>query len=387
MGYIASNENRLYAGLETTPGVVPEITSSQRFPAVRLSVRQKTDVPVRKDKTGTRSYLGAPAGCRRETSYQLKTYLSSWLETDQAPGYGALFQAALGGAAQIWSGGQVSSAIGTVVAFAGPHGLSPGQAVVIGGEMRFVTTVSSPSVVEVNAPFTSNATDVIATPTVTIRAAKTLPTVSLFDYWSPVEAIQRVVSGAAVDDFRIAVNADYHEFEFRGPAKDVIDADSFTADEGGLQEFPAEPLTQSWDPAIIPGHLGQVWIGAMAERLYTLTSAELRVQNDIETRSREFGVDGMRAIFPGTRKVSVDFDLYAGDDDTSKGIYAAARQRSPMQVMFQLGESAQNLFGVYMKSVVPELPDFDDSETRVSWKFRECRAQGSSEDEICIAFG
>ena len=40
-----------------------------------------------------------------------------------------------------------------------------------------------------------------------------------------------------------------------------------------------------------------------------------------------------------------------------------------------------------MKSVVPETPKFDDSETRVRWRFSECRAQGSADDELVIAFG
>jgi hypothetical protein len=281
----------------------------------------------------------------------------------------------------------VTSVSGTTVTFAAAHGLSQGQAMAMGGEIRFVTSVASADVVEVNAPFSASASPGgTAVPTITWRAAKSLPTVSLYDYWSPAAATQRIVSGAAVDEFRISVNADFHEFEFRGPARDVIDGASFTADQGGLASFPDEPVQQAWDAAIVPGHLGQVWLGAVAERFYTLTSAEIRVANDIETRSREFGLEGTRAVTAGARRVAVDFDLYAGDDEASKGLYAAARQRSPMQVMFQLGERTQQLFGVYLKSVVPEVPEYEDSETRLSWKFRECRAQGSSDDEIILAF-
>jgi len=387
MAYIASNENRLYTGLESAPGVVPAIEAGNRFPAVKLSVRQKLEVPVRKDKTGTRSFAGTPPGYRRQTSYQLTTYLTSWLQQNSQPGYGPLFQAALGGSAQIWGGGSVTSASGTTVTFAGEHGLNPGQAVAMGGEIRFVTSVSSPQAIEVNAPFSvSAAAGGTAVPTITWRAAKSLGTVSLFDYWSPTAAMQRIVSGAAVDEFKISINSDFHEFEFRGPARDVIDGASFTADQGAMNAFPDEPAQQAWDAAIVPGHLGQVWIGSVAERFYTLTSAEIRVGNDIDSRSREFGLEGTRAVSAGQRRVAVDFDLYAGDDESTKGLYAAARQRSPLQVMFQLGERTQQLFGVFLKSVVPELPEYDDSDNRLSWKFRDCRAQGSGDDEIIIAF-
>jgi hypothetical protein len=385
MSYIASNDNRLYAGLEITPGTVPAITAANRFPAVRLGVRQKLHAPVRKDKTGTRTFHGHPAGLRRETLYTLKTYLTSWLDTNVQPAYAPLFQAALGGTSQIWAGGTIISADGTTIVFAAAHGLTPGQAVACGGEIRFVTAVVSESTVEVNAPFVGDVANAVAIPTITWRASRSLPTVSLFDYWSPEGALQRIVSGAAVDEFRIAVNADYHEFEFRGPARDVIDSASFANGQGQLSEFPEEPAVQTWDPAIIPGHLGQVWMGAVAERMYTLTSADIRLHNNVEARSREFGLDGMRAVTAGQREVSINFDLYAGSDESTNSLYAAARQRSPMQVMFQLGERSQQLFGVYLKSVVPEMPEFDDSETRLSWKFRECRAQGSADDEIIVA--
>ncbi len=55
--------------------------------------------------------------------------------------------------------------------------------------------------------------------------------------------------------------------------------------------------------------------------------------------------------------------------------------------MFQLGQDAGQLFGLYLKSVIPEVPEFDDSETRLQWRFRGCRAQGTVDDEMVVAFG
>jgi len=68
-------------------------------------------------------------------------------------------------------------------------------------------------------------------------------------------------------------------------------------------------------------------------------------------------------------------------------LYQASRQRSPMGVMFQLGQQEGQLFGVYLKSVVPEVPEFDDGETRLQWRFSNCRAQGTFNDELFVAFG
>ena len=75
------------------------------------------------------------------------------------------------------------------------------------------------------------------------------------------------------------------------------------------------------------------------------------------------------------------------DDTGTAALYQAARQRSPISVMMQLGQQQGELFGVYMQSVVPEVPAFDDSDTRLQWQFQSCRAQGSVNDEIFVAFG
>jgi hypothetical protein len=75
------------------------------------------------------------------------------------------------------------------------------------------------------------------------------------------------------------------------------------------------------------------------------------------------------------------------DDSATAALYQAARQRSPISMMMQLGQQQGELFGIYMNSVVPGIPAFDDSLTRQQWQFQGCRAQGSVNDEIYIAFG
>ena len=183
------------------------------------------------------------------------------------------------------------------------------------------------------------------------------------------------------------VNSDFHEFQFAGPAQDLIDNVSFARVKASLTEFPEEPETAGFDYSIVPGHMGQVWLGVTPERFYTLTSAELSLDNGIDVRGREFGSSSIRCVTAGVRNVNVDFELYGNEEDSTTALYAAAKQRSPISAMFQLGEQSGQLFGAYMKSVVPETPQFDDSETRLRWRFSGCRAQGSSDDELVIAFG
>lgn len=387
MSYIASNDNRLYAEVEASYGLAA--AAGRRFPAVRLAARQKNEVAARRDKTGTRTFLGPPSGVRRTTTYDLRTYLTSWSDQSAAPGYGALIEAALGADPLFYDGGTIAVATSDPrLQFSAAHGLVSGQAVAIGGELRFVTVVVDATTVEVNAPFSiAPAAGSPATPTVTYKPAKALKSATVCDFWSPSSAVQRVLSGMAVNEFGITVNADYHELDFSGPAADVIDSGTFQEGQGGLSAFPEEPEDTSFDYSVIPGHLGQVWLGTGPDRFYTLTAAKIRLRNHVEMRNREFGSSIPRAVVAGDREVVADFELYASDDEQTRALYEAARNGAAVRAMFQLGEQQGQLFGAYMKSLMPNMPEFDESESRLSWKFSGCRAQGTGEDELVVAFG
>jgi hypothetical protein len=386
--YISSSANRFYTALESAYGRVGEIAASNRIPAVKLAVRQEMENVERRDKTGSRTFQGLPAGLRRRTTFDLRTYLTGWDKgATSAPGYGPLFQAALGASPLAFGGGTVASMEGTTLTFSAPHGLTPGQAVAFGGEIRFLSAVANGSTVVLNAPFTT-APGVGAQigATVTFLPATELPSVSVFDYWTPETAVQRILYGSAVDKMEIRVNSDFHEVRFNGVAREMTDNVSFESGVAQLTNFPPEPLLGDEQYLIVPGHMGQAWIGTTAERFCTITGASVVLDNDLDTRWREFGGCEIKAISPGNRKVTATFELFSKDDEKTVGLYQAARQQSPISVMFQLGQAEGQLLGVYLKSVVPEVPEFDDSENRLQWRFRESRAQGTVDDEIAVAF-
>lgn len=387
--YISSNANRWYVAREQAYGRVPAITSRARIPAVKLTAKQEVERRERRDKTGSRTFAGLPAGLRKRTSFTLKTYMTGWAEQSDAPGYGPLFEAALGGPVVLYGGGTAAQGCtGMTLRFAGPHGLAAGQAVTSGDELRFVATVVDPTTVTLNAPFsTPPAPGAPIGATATYGPGGELPSVSIFDYWSPGTAVQRILCGAAVNRMRIRVNADYHEFEFSGIAGDIIDNASFASGQGELTSFPEEPALEDFDYGLIPGHVGQVWLGSIPERFCTLTEAEVVLENEIEARDREFGCTQPRGVWAGMRVVTADLEIYELDDDSTKALYQAARQRSPIGLMFQLGAAPGQLFGVYLKAVVPETPEFDDEDARLKWRFSGCRAQGTLDDEIYVAFG
>ena len=85
--------------------------------------------------------------------------------------------------------------------------------------------------------------------------------------------------------------------------------------------------------------------------------------------------------------MELSFALFEQSNTVTQALYQAARQRSPIPAMFQLGNQPGQLFGFYLNAVVPQVPEFDDREPRLQWKFTNDRAQGSVNDELYVAFG
>ena len=140
-------------------------------------------------------------------------------------------------------------------------------------------------------------------------------------------------------------------------------------------------------PSVIPGSLGQLWLGNTPAKFLTITDGSISLDNDVELRAKEFGSSLPRAVVPGNRKVLLDLDLFSQDDTATRDLYQSARQRSPIGVGVQLGQAAGSLMGIYLKSVIPEVPELDDSDRRLQWRFKNSRAQGTADDEMVLAFG
>jgi len=387
--YISSNANRFYTELESSYGQAAVITGQSRFPAVKLACKNQLEKPSRKDKTGSRTFVGLPSGMRRQTTFELTTYMTAWGGQSSGPSYGPLFQASLGAAPAVFAGGTAAAGSTTTnVTFAAPHGLTAGQAVSCNGEIRFVAAIVSSTAVQLNAALSrapSPGTQI--SPSITYFPATELPSVSIFDYWDPATAVQRLLCGAAVSRMSVKVNGDFHQFEFNGMAQDLIDSSSFTSGLGQLTSFPSEPAIGAFDYSIVPGNMGEAWLGSSPNQFYTITSASFQLDNGLDLRAKEFGTNLPRAIAPGERSVTADLSLYELNDAATQGLYQAARQQSPIGVMFQLGQQAGQVMGVYLMSVVPVVPEFDDSDNRLQWKFQGSRAQGTLDNEIVVAFG
>ncbi len=187
--YTSSNSERVYTALESAYGVVPAITAANRIPIVKLTAKQVPEQTSRRDKTGSRTFPGLPNTIRKTTSFGLNTFMTEWTNQTVQPTHGPLFQAAMGAAPVFYEGGTVASVTGgTEIAFTAAHGLSAGQGVAFGGEMRFVAAIQDTLTIFLNAPF--NKPPIAGSTfgiTITFGLAETLGSVSIFDYWDPID--------------------------------------------------------------------------------------------------------------------------------------------------------------------------------------------------------
>ena len=215
---ILSNDNRFYTELEASYGSVPGITASERLAVIKLRIQQELETRARRDKTGGRTFKGVSPGSRKRTQFNLQTYLVENPTPISPPAVGPLVQGAMGSAPLVFSGGTAGSGSTTAqVEFSSAHGLIKGQAFGHGGDIRFVASVVNSTSVQVNAPFTMvPASGEALTPAVTYFPASDLPSVSIFDYWDPAGAIDRILVGGSCSRMRVKVNSDYHELELMG---------------------------------------------------------------------------------------------------------------------------------------------------------------------------
>jgi hypothetical protein len=384
--YIWSNSNRFYAATEGSYGIPAPIAASNRLVAVSLKCHQSVQNTGRRDKTGSRTYSGSAATAPHVSSFEINANLISW-DDDTAPCYGPLVQAAMGAAPELVEGLVAASVNGLEIQTEAPHSLGVGSAISNGMEIRFVTSVQDSLTVTLNVPFSISPAmgDALST-TVAYKFSTQLPSLSIYDYWDPVNAVSRLITGAGVDKFQIDVKGDVHELYFSGPAADVLDSLSGVFGVSGLTVFPAEPSVSPFAYSTVAGQLGQVWLGSPLNQVFTLTEAAIEINNNLLVRNREFGSSYPMAIVPGPREVLTRFTLFAQASADITALYAAAKTRTPVSALLQLGQAQGEMMAIFLPAVVPELPLMDDSEPYLLWQFKNNLAQGVSNDETYIAF-
>jgi hypothetical protein len=213
-----------------------------------------------------------------------------------------------------------------------------------------------------------------------------LSSVSICDYWDPVEGVSRMLTGATIDGFQLTLKADSCELHFGGYAADLLDSVSNQFQSSRIDRFPVEPPVPPMEYSIVPPQLGQVWLGSPLNKVFTVIEASIEVTNNLHVRAIDAGLPYAARIAPGQREVTSNFTLFAQTGPEITSLYAAAKNGTPISAMIQLGRQKGQMIAVFMSRVVPEIPYFNDSDSSLLWEFRSNVAEGVSDDEIYIAF-
>ena len=88
-----------------------------------MTAQQQREKSQRKDKTGSRTWAGMPAGMRRQTTFDLTSYMRDWPDPTVLPPHGPLFEAAMGGAGVCGREARRGRAArASTINFVAPHG-------------------------------------------------------------------------------------------------------------------------------------------------------------------------------------------------------------------------------------------------------------------------
>ena len=181
--YILSNANRFYVALESAYGQAAAVTAENRYPAVQLVAQQVLEASKRRDKTGSRTFLGTPSTARRSTAFETHTYLTSW--STEAPSYGSLVPGRPGCGAHIQQRTDRAASIQSdAISNHDTSRIDSGIRCSWNNEIRFARAIQDPLTISLNAPFGSLLIPGAAlAPAITYALGTHLPSLTLYDYW------------------------------------------------------------------------------------------------------------------------------------------------------------------------------------------------------------
>ncbi|MBM3758872.1 MAG: hypothetical protein FJW36_01365 [Acidobacteria bacterium] len=383
--YISSMSNRIYIKSETDFPELNNMAAAEVAPITSFALSSNRKQLYRRDKTGFRSESPVMGPQRELIEFNLESYGTGWSGGNTKPGIAPILESGMCASAQLGAAYLVQANSGSSVTLQADAPLTIGMGLSFGSEIRFVESISGPRDFTLNTPFSIQlSSGAQLDGCANLSTGDSVNAMSVLDTWAPSQAIQRFLTGAVADQMKITVNNDFLEIGAKGFARNLFDNVSGVGGVGF--QFPEAPANASpLANSPIAGHLGQAFIGVPASRLCTLTQAEIRIDNNIEPRTDEFGCFDTKAFVLGRRKVSLDLTVFERNDALSQALYTKAVNNEPVPVMLQMGTQSGSMFAVYLPSVLFPVPAFNDDQPRLLWQFRNAVAMGLQNDEIFIA--
>ena len=269
---VSSNNERLYAALETAYGQVPAITAQNRIPLMNLGAKQIPVATGGRIRQEAEHFPGFRTQFAETRSFQLSTLMTEWTnQTARLRRRGRCFKRRWGRAPSLYgrNGGAASRARRRFNSRR-PHGLTSGAGdhfgdrnPVCGGGGEYDYGVHQRSVHDYARGRSGNGRDddVLAGGGLGER--------------EPLRLLGSKRGGTA-DCERRGDGQDADKSERRFPGVRLFGAIAGFAGQrelhqrgkGGLTAYPAEPAQTGFDYTIVPGNLGQVWMGATPNEFF-----------------------------------------------------------------------------------------------------------------------
>ena len=216
---------------------------------------------------------------------------------------------------------------------------------------------------------------VVPATSVTYALADAHPSLSIYNYRSPSTMTQKVAFGAIVQSMRCSFGDDVPTMDFSGQARWVLDSLQMVdllngaTGKGGLTgaTFPSEPASPVTNGDMAIGFTGVITIDSN-------TYSSLRAGSIAMDMARELPQNIFNSYFPGgpaadLRSIGLDFRLDDEDDSDLNSLKLKAINGTHVDIIFQIGTVAGNIWTWNLNNCILGAPDDDDSERKwgVGW--------------------
>lgn len=399
MAFSLSRNERVYVQKQPSLLTIPN-TAGAATVAVANYLRHKKamldpqiGMLTRPDKTGWRTATQGVAG-RKFAQWSLDLSLAGSGVASTAPPADAVLEALFGQAASVVAGsGAITGATNAspIVITQTGHGFANNDVVRVTGvggntaaNSVWVAKNVTANTYELagssgNGAYTSGGTGSRAGVRYTL--ADLIPFFAMYSFLQPSTAEQRCGFGCVVNEATFQLGQDVADWQTSGEAAWVLDSHNFSTSDaiaqGGLSAFPTEPAgALPSDGGIIAGFTGRAVVAAST--IANIRQSTIRVSTGNALVRDTFGSYYADSAEGDERNVNVSFSVHHADDAGTKALMARALDKSPIEMIFQLGTGVGNTWLFHLQGVQLNQPKLDDGQRRFVRSYSDCRAHGSS---------
>lgn len=397
MAKLFSRQETFYLQNESSYGTVPNssgtatVASADACSMIQFKMNKVTDSIFRRDKTGSRTASAGIAG-RKIANWSSNMSLVTGATAGTAPDCDPILRSLFGAAPTAKSGTVLvtgATNASPIVITATAHGLSTYDAVTIssvGGNTAangvWLVNVLTSSTFELinssgNGSYTSGGS-------INKAALVYIPTDAELSFaaWSfrvPSTGQQRVAGGCVAQNGTFNLGEDIATWQASGLAKWVLDSKNFssatTTEKMGLTAFPTDPGSPVTLGGGIAGFKGMAYLnGGLITRIRT---AQIKYGSGLDLPRDLFGTEYVDNPEADERSILLNYNMYEDDSAAQAALEQAAADKTSLDMLFQVGTTAANIYFMVLRGVQLASPDRDDSQRAFTMNYGDSRAYGS----------